>query len=288
MAVATQAQLDAHALVRQTLASFGLNSPSLATWALESLIAGNSIDQILLELEQRPEFKTAFPEIAARQDKALATGVWLEPVGPAEILSYRTEAKALMRSFGLPESYYNNTQVLYNLVVNDRSLSELNDYLELTQRRVVNAPGEIGQVFAEVFGAQAPQALMLAFTNDELTLPALEEMVQTAEAGGAARRMGFGLSEAEMRRVADLNVSYDQAVQGFADLGQRRSLFDETLGETEDFGVGGVGVEAAFNAGTGGTKLARRAEERTASTAGQAGGLAEQRGATGLGAAGRR
>lgn len=288
MALPSQANLDAHAIIRQTLAIYGLDSPALATWALDSLIAGHSIDQILLELEQRPEYKAAFPEIEARQRAAQERGIFLEPVGPNEILSYRTEAKALMRSFGLPESYYNNHQVLFNLIVNDKSLAELNDYLELTQRRVANAPTEIGEVFGEVFGANASEALMLAFTNDDLTLPALEDMVQTAEAGGAARRLGFGLSQAEMRRVADLNVSYDQAVQGFAELGQQRALFDETLSETEDFTVGGVGVEAAFDVGTGGERLERRAQERTASTSGQVGGLAEQRGATSLGEAGQR
>jgi hypothetical protein len=214
---------------RSVLAQWGLDQPSLIAWADQQLRAGVSIDRILFDLELRPEFAAAFPEIDARRARQDETGIQLSPIGPGEILDYRTQAKALMRSFGLPPSYYDNAQVLFNLVVNDKSLSELNDALELTQRRVANAPPQIAQVFGEVFGPDALQAMFVAFTNDERTLPALEDMVQTAEAGGAARRLGFDLSTPEMQRVADVNLSYDQLVEGFVSLDEKRSLFDETI-----------------------------------------------------------
>lgn len=280
---------DAHTILRATLRTYGLDSPSLADWALQALIAGSSIEQILLELEQRPEYKAAFPEIEARQRRSLELGLQLEPIGPAEILEYRTRAKALMHSFGLPESFYSNNQNFFDLIVGDTSLDELNSRLDLGSRRVANAPAEVRAVFDDVFGADSDQALFVAFTNIDTTLPTLEEMVQVAEAGGAARRFGFGLSEAEMRRIADINISYDQAVQGFSQLDARRALFDETITESADFTVGGEGIAAAFNLeGQAAQQLEQRAKTRAAATAGSTGTLSEQRGITGLGEAGRR
>lgn len=274
---------------RQTLATWGLDSPSLIAWADEQLRSGASIERILFDMEARPEFKAAFPEIDARRNKMDQTGTLLSPIGPGEILEYRTQAKALMRSFGLPPAYYENQTVLFNLIVNDKSMAELNDALELTQRRVANAPPQIAAVFGEVFGPDALQAMFVAFANDEQSLPALEQMVQQAEAGGAARRLGFDLTAAEMGRVADIDISYEAAVQGFQTLDERRSLFDETISERTDLTVGNEGIGAAFGIGGGDAQeLERRAKSRTAATAGTGGELAEQRGVTGLGTAGRR
>lgn len=273
---------------RSVMAQWGLDSPSLIEWANEKILAGESIDRILFDMERRPEFDAAFPEIKLRRQRMEQTGVQLSPISPGEILDYRVQAKALMRSFGLPASYYDNAQVVRNLVVNDKSLSELNDALEYTQKRVANAPPQVSQVFQEVFGPDALNAMMLAFTNDEITLPALEDMVQTAEVGGAARRLGFDLSVAEMNRVADTNLAYDDLVAGFGTLDERRSLFDETITENTNLTVGDAGVEAAFGlGGEGGRELERRAKSRAASTAGTGGELAEQRGVSGLGQAGK-
>lgn len=275
-------------LFRATLAQWGLDQPSLIAWADQMLKSGASLDRILLEMEARPEFKAAFPEIDARRARMEQTGVLLSPIGPGEILDYRVQAKALMRSFGLPASYYDNQSVLFNLVVNDKSLSELNDYLELTQRRVANAPPQIAEVFGEVFGADRLSAMMLAFANDEFTLPALEDMVQTAEAGGAARRLGFDLTVPEMQRVADVNIGYDQLVEGFTTLEERSSLFAETISERQDLTVGREGIEAAFGlGGEGRRELERRGQSRRAETAGAGGELSENRGVTGLGTAGQ-
>lgn len=281
--------LDGIDYFRSVMAQWGLDQPSLIEWANEKLLLGQSIDRILFDLERRPEFDAAFPEIKARREKMAGTGVPLSPIGPGEILDYRTQAKALMRSFGLPPEYFNDPTVLFNLIVNDKSLAELNDSLELLQARVANAPPQISAVFEDVFGADARQAMFLMFTNDEVTIPALENMVQVAEAGGAAQRLGFDLSVPEMQRVADIDIDYDQAVAGFETLSERRSLFDETISERSDLTVGQEGLEAAFAlGGTGREEIERRARTRTAATGGAGGELSENRGATGLGTAGRR
>lgn len=279
---ATQDQLDAFALLRSTFARYGLGGDALASWALDSLIAGKSIDQILLELEVRPEFKAAFPEIDARRARSAETGIQLSPISPAEILAYRTQAKQLMASYGLPTSFYSQSSDFFDLIVGDTSMAELNDRLEAAAKRVVQAPPEVRQFFTDTFGYAGDDALYTLFVDTDRGLPALQEMVQTAEAGGAARRFGFGLSQAEAELMAGLNIDYDQAVQGFGKLYENRGLFDETLYEAQDFTVGQQGVAAAFG-GEGSDLLQKRGEARRAETGGTSGGGFQQTGASGLG-----
>jgi hypothetical protein len=288
MAASPSYDRDAYSIIIQTLKGYGLHGKALSDWVIQSLKNANPIEQILLELEQRPEYDQAFPEIRLRREYMAKTGVDLEPIGPAEILEYRTRAKELMRSFGLPEVFWDENRNFADLIVKNVSLAELNERLELSSRRVQHAPPEVKAIFGETFGVNSERALYLLFTNSDKALPALEEMVQQAEAGGAARRLGFGLDAAAMARMAELNISYDQAVEGFGALAERRSLFDETLSETADFTVSDQGLAAAFNIGDDTQALARRGETRAAATAGSSGSLTSEEGVQGLGAAGRR
>lgn len=275
---------------RSVMAQWGLDVDSLIDWADEKIRAGESIDKILFDLERRPEFDAAFPEIKARRERAAAQGIQLAPIGPAEILQYRVQGKQLMRSFGLPEIFWDENRNFFELIVNDVSLDELNSRLELSSQRVVHAPQEVRGVFEDLFGNayDADRALYLLFTDPDQALPALEEMVQRAEAGGAARRLGFGLSAEETSRLAGANLEYEQLLEGFGKLDVTRGLFDETLYE-DNFEVGREGIEAAFGlAGGAAETLTRRGEARKAETSGAAGAAEEERGLTGLGEAGQR
>lgn len=292
--VANQQQQDAHSLLRNVFRSFGLTESSLATWALEQLIMGSSIDQILLELETRPEYERAFPEIKARREQAARTGVQLEPLSPAEILTYRTEARALMHSFGVPVNMYQQNSDFFDLIVGDVSLTELQARLEIAENRVRHAPPEVRDVFSQIFGqgvGGTDQALFAFMIDPDNAMPRLEEMARTAEALGAARRYGFDAfapgEDPSMNRLRDYPMTYDQYAQGFSELDRVRSLFDETLYES-DWDWSDEGVEAAFGLRGGAAEaLERRGESRAAETRGRSTAGAVESGVAGLGSAGR-
>lgn len=270
------------------LSRYGLGG--LATWVSQRITDGASPEEIELELYDRPEFKAAFPEIEARRQVGEERGVTLRPISPEEILEYRTQARSLMRSYGLHSDFYGQNSDFFDLIVYDVSLDELNWRLENARSRVVSAPPEVRSVFGELFGADSDNALFSIFVSLDRAVPALENMLQRAEAGGAARRFGFDLNEAEMIRLEQQNTTYDEAVQGFSLLDTQRMLFEETLAEEgEDYEVGEEGIEAVFGLEAGAAeKLRRRGETRAASTKGGGGIGLEERGATGFGAAGQR
>jgi hypothetical protein len=275
--------------LQSILTRYGLQS--LIPWASQAIIADLSPEEFQLKLFDRPEYQAAFPEIEARRKKAEATGVHMAPISAEDILNYRAQARAMMRGRGVPADMYGQDADFRELIENDVSLDELNSRLDFAEARVWQAPPQVREVFNELMGlgVDDTRGLFNIFLDIDRAIPSLENLVQRAEAGGAARRFGFNLSWTEMDRMQQANIDYQGALEGFAELDVRRSLFDESLYETEDYTVGEEGIEAVFGLeGGAGEKLTRRAETRTASTAGQAGGLVEERGATGLGGAGRR
>jgi hypothetical protein len=283
-------QFDAFALIQQLLASYGLTSPRLSQWVYDMLVAGHPEANIMLELEQQPEYKAAFPEIEARRARGLAEGIQLEPINPAMILEYRTKARALMRSFGVPADMWDRNEDFASFIVGDVSMDELNSRLKRGSERVYQAPPEVRAVFFDLFGIDGDTALFALMLDPTKAEPVLENMVQMAEAGGAARRMGFGLTQAEMTRMEAANLTYEQVVSGFRELDIRRGLFDETLSEEgQDFTVGDQGITAQFGLGGGAAEaLTRRGEARKASTSGSSRAAQTEIGVVGLGEAGRR
>lgn len=275
-------------ILTNLLKTYGLTG--LIPWAEEMILTGASPEQIELELYDQPLFKIVFPEIEARRLKAEQKGqLHFAPISADDIMTYRTEARAMMRSMGLPPGMYAQDADFFDLIVNDVSIDELGSRLDLASARVAQAPPEVRQVFSELTGSSADDALFALFVNPTKALPVLENMVQKAEAGGAARRFGFNIGEAAMDRLEAANLDYESALRGFGELDVARSLFDESLYEDVDFTVESEGIEAAFGlAGGAARKLEQRAETRTAQTQGHRGGLVEERGATGLGGAGRR
>lgn len=270
------------------LAQYGLGS--LATWVSERITDGASPEEIELEMYDRPEFKAAFPEIEARRKLGEERGITLRPISPTEILEYRTQARSLMRSYGLHSSFYSQNSDMFDLIVNDVSLDELNWRLDSARSRVVSAPPEVRSVFGELFGVEGDNAMFSLFVSLDKAVPQLENMIQQAEAGGAARRYGFELTPSQMMRLEGQNITYDEAAQGFQALDAQRSLFEESLFEEgEDYQAQEEGIEAVFGLeGGAANKLARRGETRAASTKGSSGVGSDERGITGFGTAGQR
>jgi hypothetical protein len=274
-------------VLQEMLRRYGLSG--LAGWASRQLREGASEDEIALSLYDQPLFKQVFPEVEARRKLIAQGGLNAQQLSVDDVLNYRLQGRQMMRAYGLPPSFYASNDGFYNLIVNDVSLDELGSRLDTAVTRVQRAAPEVRGVFGELFGAASDSALFALFVDVNKATPELERMVQRAEFGGAARRFGFELTPAEMARADGYGLTYDQAVEGFARLDVQRGLFGETILELEDIEAEDEGVAAAFGLeGGAAEKVARRAETRVTSTAGQAGSGSDERGPAGLGGAGRR
>lgn len=275
-------------LLQDLLTRYGLST--LAPWVSDQIVRGNTMDQIVLQLYDRPEFKAVFPEIEARRKLAQDSGLNMAPISVDDVLNYRAQARSMMQSYGLPPTFYSNNAAFSDLIVNDVSLDELSWRLENVSARVHNAPPEVRQTFDQLFGDGSDAAMFALFVDADKAMPELENMIQQAEAGGAGLRMGFALTPASMARLEQTNLSYNQFLEGFTVLDATRGLYEETiLEEVEDLDALEEGIAGVFGLEPGAQQqVNRRAEERVTSTKGHSGGALTEQGATGLGGAGRR
>jgi hypothetical protein len=270
------------------LKRYGLEG--LTQWASDAVIKGLSDEEIALQLYDQPTFKAAFPEIEARQQRARQEGISLPPISADDVINYRSGYRQMMRSWGVPPALWDSNADIATKIIDDVSLDEVGTRLELVATRVHQAPPEVRQMFNELTGQLGDQALFTFFLDHEKAPPILEDWVQKAEIGGAARRFGFNLGTPRIEEVSRYNIDYGQAIEGFAQLDEMRGLFDESIFEEGiDYEAEEEGVSAAFGLeGGAAEKLKQRAGTRVAQTAGSSGGTQEERGATSLGGAGRR
>lgn len=219
------AQRNAWAYLQQLLDSYGLGS--LSQFVITELISGRSQDEIALDLQQTPEFKAAFPEIAARK----AAG--LPAISPGEIVSYRNSAVQLMRAAGLPQGFYDSPQDVQGLISSDVSLSELNDRINAAKDATYNIdPAAQARLYQEFGLAPGSGALAAFFLDDKKALPLLQQQLQAAQIGGAADQVGYGgLSNDTALQLAQSGVTAAQARQGFNTLGGEQQLFTGLPGE---------------------------------------------------------
>ncbi len=269
-------QRSAHALLRQVLDSYGLGG--LADWAWGMIQNNRSYEEVLLELRNRPEFKTRFKAIDLRRQYGL------NPVSPEDIIQYENAARDLMRASGLPGGFYDQADDFAELIGKGVSLESVARRVEFVWDRVVNAPTEVRQAFGDLFGVAGDQALASMFFDPDKAEVQLEKMARSAVAGGAMRAAGFDLDAIAAARVAGFDLG-DQTVRaGFARLAQLRGVFTETMGErnAEDLDPFREGINAVFDVGEGADAVERRVQTRANAFRGGGGALLTSGGLTGL------
>lgn len=269
------AQHNAYGLVLKTLSDYGLPE-SLAQWAWEQIVAGRGQDEVLLDLQDRQEFKDEFPEIEARKKAGLTA------ISPAYVVNYRQQAARLMRAAGLPEGFYDSKQDFQDLLTKDVSLNELGDRIAGAAHAAFTTDPVVRQEWRNLgFGDGDLTALWL---NPDVAQPLLEKRTAAAQLSGTAVRSGFGgLQSFEALDLADQGVDPGQAQAGFGRLTQQRELFSPL-----DSGESTISRQEQLDAGVGGNAAAQarieeRARRRRAQFSGGGSFAAGQQGMTGLG-----
>jgi hypothetical protein len=273
-------QRDAFSYLQGLLDQYGLGS--LTKFVVGELTAGRSQNEIALDLQQTPEFKQAFPEIAARK----AAG--LPAIGPGEIVSYRNSATQLMRAAGLPKGFYDSQQDFANLLGSDVSLSELNDRINTAKDATYNIDPAAQNRLTQEFGMTPGSGSLAAyFLDPHKALPLLQRQVQGAQIGGAADQVGYkDLNNATALDLAQAGISAGQARQGFNVLGNETQLFNSLPGEQGSTIGQGQQLAAQFLGNTEGQQaIEGQRRNRQAAFADGGGFATSQKGLGGLGTA---
>jgi hypothetical protein len=130
--------------------------------------------------------------------------------------------KQVLRSYGLPESFYDSQDDFHSMLGNDVSPQELQDRAQLAQQVWLSKDEETKKVWRESFGSSGGAAIA-AILDPEKAMPVLQRMATAAQMGGAALRNGLDVNTDRFQRYADLGVSAADAAKGFSEIGQTQS-----------------------------------------------------------------
>ena len=237
---------SAYDLLYSEFAQYGLSS--LVEPLRGLIVSGASPAEFTIKLRQSEPYKKRF----AGNAKRIANG--LTAIDEATYLATEDKYQALMRNYGLPQSYWSKDAMgtqegFTNLIANDVSAVELEGRLQAAQTRVLNANPEVAYAL-KAFYPDITNGDILAYALDpQNALDKINRKVTAAEIGGAALSQGLMTSAAGAEGLAGYGITKDEAQRGYQNVaavlprgGQLASIYGENpytqaTAEAEVFGT---------------------------------------------------
>lgn len=261
--------MSAKAIIQSTLERYGLGT--LAEWAWNQHLGGNSIEEIMLQMRQTKEYKARFPamETLGKEGRAISE---------EEYMQYEQTIRQLVSAHGLPMNIYGQSDYIAELLIGDISAAEAQQRMQLAESASLTAPAEFREEAARLYGITPAQWASIWLETDR-TLPELERTFTAAAIAGEATIRDLGqLSRQMAERVANAGVTPEQAREGLA--AASRELGSRLPGEAESALGTDALVGGALGLGAERTALERRRRQRIATFAGGGGFAGTQRGTT--------
>lgn len=237
------------------LKRYGLES--LTDWASQALIQGWSNDQVMLQMWDRPEFRTRFAGIFTRETAGYP------PISVDEYLSYENMAQSLASTFGMSLT----KQETDTLIGNNVSAREVEDRFQIVASAVYESDTETRGELERLFSI-TPGNLMRYWMDPKKELPTLQQQYRMGEIAGAALRSGYGeLTKAQAQRIQEAGLNREASLTAFGQLKAMSELFSPL-----DFGENIIDkdtqVEFAAGSADAAQEITKRAERRTAEFSG--------------------
>ncbi len=277
----TSDQASAKAIVDGFLADYGLSG--LGAWAWDRLINGASVEQIKLEMHDRPEYVARFPALAELRKQGRG-------INEAEYIATENQMKDVMHAYGLPAGFYDSPDDFSRLIGGQVSPNELKDRVQAYSSVVLGDTETLAQMrrlYADQGIPRSAEGDLLAYYLDpNRAAPLLQEQIEAGQFAAAAANSGFGNVSKEQAETygARRDVSAKEAEQGFGALYQNRELFGGLPGQ----GEGNIDQNTQLGAAFGGSAadqetIERRRRARVAAGSGGGGFTTTTRGASGIG-----
>lgn len=220
---------DALTLLKSQLKEWGLES--LAADVEGFLVGGDTPVVAMSKLRETTAYKTRFKANELRRQKGLPA------LSEAEILGNEMQMRQVMRSYGLPEGFYDSYEDFTNFIANDVSPQEVRDRVTMAAERYLFAPQEDKDQFSR-FGLSPGQAIATILDPDRAeplirqTVTAIGLAAEAARAFGDSERLGTDRA----RELAQLGVTPEDARRGFGQLAGSQEG-DLALSRRQGFGV---------------------------------------------------
>ena len=271
-AAAESRRKSAFDILREEFRRYGLDS--LIEDSEKLAREGIDPDEYSIAIRNLPAYQKRFSANKEREKAGLSA------LSPAEYLQLEDQYQRLMRSYGLPPSFYQKTGTgsqpeLDKLISSDVAPTELEERIQLAVERVNNASPEVLASFEEFYPGINKANLVAYVLDPQRALPLIQRQVRAAEIGAGARQAGLRTGVSRAEELAQRGLTGEEARAGFqqiaggvergsqlAEIYQQQPYGQETA-EQEVFGLGGAtqarrqrqriikSEEAAFGGQTG-------------------------------------
>lgn len=237
----------------------------------------------MLDLRERPEYKTRFAGMAALSAKGRA-------ISEEQYISLERSYASQMRAYGLPAGFYDDPADFSRLIGGEVSAEEFGQRLEMASQVVATDPRgkALRDQLANLYGLTNADGLAVAYWIDpNRGSDIIKRQYQAAQAGLASKQAGFAqLSKTQAELVGAQGFSDQYLTQAFGQLAQ----VDEFAADLPGLGKDAVTRDDLIQGVVLGNqdaaaKIERTARGRVAEFSGGGGFAAGQSGISGLGPA---
>lgn len=223
----------ATALVTEMLRRYGLEYSQSTVMRWVGLISDDIDNVVILEEEIRksPQFTARFPGLEQRLRNGYSA------ISVDEYLQLEDDMRSIVRSAGLPETFYDSPEELAGFIANDVAPSEF-------EKRVIDgfiaareAPQEVKDALREFYGVVDSDAALAAYYLDpEKALPAIQREFESATIASRATQTGFGrIDRTQAEDLRAQGVTSQQALAGFSQAALEREITSANLGKDTTF-----------------------------------------------------
>lgn len=219
---ATQSdQLSAKGIIAQTLDAVGLGS--LGSWAWQQYLTSGSVDYVMSQLPNQPQFQTMYPDYQQLAKNGVGMSV-------QQLHDYNVQMTQLASQFNLPAGFA-TPQIAAQYRLKGWNISAVQEQFKEASAIVNNQlPQEDLNYLQNEIGLSKGD-LAAYWINPDHALPLLQNKLASAQIGGAAARQGINLNQDLAAQLANQGVSGSQADQGFGHMATDQQLFHPLPGQ---------------------------------------------------------
>jgi hypothetical protein len=232
---------------------------------------GVSDEELLYRIRETPEYEQRFPGMKDILEDGRA---WTEQ----QYIQYENRMTEMAHEYGIPREFFSR-QRIGQMMVNDVSVNEAQQRMDLALTAVTNAPDYVKQAGRDMYGLEPEDLLPLYLgTDEDDTLPLVQRRAAAIRAYGAGQYQDFDLTTGQAETISEMSTDPEEIERRMARLGQQGNLFRRTAGESSQLSKD-TGVEAEFGQNQQAAQkvqdvaAARQAQQRSQSgfSAGRAG-----------------
>lgn len=208
-------KVGAAQVLREQLRQWGIED--LFTDVLALMKQGLSEDAIIIQLQDTQSYKTRF----AANDIRRANG--LKVLSPAEYVATETQYKGVLRSYGLPEGFYDSNTDLNGFLGRDVSPAELAQRAQTAQQIWLTGNQEYKSVWKDFYGLSDGDAIA-SILDPQVALPMIEQKRVATQIAAAAKRNSLDVERQRAEYLTTVGIGEPDAIKAYGEIGEAHNV----------------------------------------------------------------